>query len=143
MSDGEDFFLEADDQISTVSQLTKRKRRVSHDNRNVKKQKIETNESDDEELDQHIGFSNLSSGEESAEEEDSESEKETAAEKRLRMAQNYLQALSKQEGHAKIDDAKAGLSTRLQEEAVSIDFIRSDHRLLISLSARSTGSFSS
>lgn len=143
MSDGEDFFLEADDQISTVSQLTKRKRRVSHGNRNVKKQKIETNESDDEELDQHIGFSNLSSGEESAEEEDSESEKETAAEKRLRMAQNYLQALSKQEGHAKIDDAKAGLSTRLQEEAVSIDFIRSDHRLLISLSARSTGSFSS
>ena len=49
MSDGEDFFLEADDQISTVSQLTKRKRRVSHGNRNVKKQKIETNESDDEE----------------------------------------------------------------------------------------------
>ena len=71
------------------------------------------------------------------------SSEETAAEKRLRMAQNYLQALSKQEGHAKIDDAKAGLSTRLQEEAVSIDFIRSDHRLLISLSARSTGSFSS
>ena len=125
MSDAEDFFLDVDDPIDTV-QLAKRRRSDGRAGSRSKKQKV-TSDSEDE-LDKNVSFAGYSSsGDEGkgAPDASESEEEETAAEKRLRMAQNYLKALSNQESFTKLDDAKAGMSTKLQEEAVCTHIILS------------------
>ena len=115
---GEDFFLEDDDPTTTLKQLSKRRRPVKESAQRSKRMKVGDEEEEDD-LDRTVGFdySSDEAGAPSSDEEEEE-EKETAAEKRLRLAQRYLKKLSQQEEGAKINDA--GLSSKLQDEAVGI-----------------------
>ena len=102
--DNEDFFVEDEDPSTTLQQLSKRRRPVKEVRGPRSKRVKTTTEESEDDLDRNVDFTYSSDEEARVSEEDSEEEKESAAEKRLRLAQTYLKKLSKQES----DDKKIG-----------------------------------
>ena len=76
------------------------------------KKKEEASDSED-----GVNFDYSSDDKKDSSAEESSEERETAAEKRLRIAQEYLKAKEKSESNKKLNE-RADLSTRLQEDAV-------------------------
>jgi len=119
----EDFFLDDDDPSQTLQLLSKRRRTDITHNKSRKKMKLSHNNDDsDDDLNENISFHYTSNDDLSSdsESESDQEEKETTTEKRLRLAQNYLSAITKQEQDEKIGDARADISTKLKEEAQEV-----------------------
>ena len=108
-------FFEAGGSLNDLRKNANKKRKLpQQDNKNIKKLKSK-NDKEEEENDEEDGDAfDLDESEESSESEEEEEEEETAAEKRLRLAKQFLSTIKKDD--ETLDDDQ--ISKRLEDEAV-------------------------